>query len=172
MKFPLAGGRLVWNMAMGRMSDRRLQNRPLLASPHSQSHLVDPFVKWSTARVLVQLVLEADLILPSGTVDVPGLIEAVGYTIEDQRIVAILRGIIDELIVLLDVVPARRPVRTSDPVEDPSSAVAIPRRPVAISKVALAADHKFLGRQYHVEIELGRPEVGFGSGVMVDPEVP
>lgn len=30
------------------------------ASPHRQSHLIDPFVKRSTAGVLVELVLETD----------------------------------------------------------------------------------------------------------------
>jgi hypothetical protein len=69
--------------------------RPL---PHRQSHVIDPFVKWSTGGILVQLELDADHIRPSGIVDVPGLIDSVGFTIYDQGVVAILGGI-DALLV-------------------------------------------------------------------------
>ena len=143
----------------------------ICALPHRQIHVIDPFVKWSTGGILVQLELDADHIRPGGIVDGPGLIESVGLTIDDQRVVAILRGI-DALNVPLDVVPAGRPVRTSDSIENPTIALAIPGRPVAVSKVALAADHEFLAPENLPEIELRGPEVGFGSRVVVDPEVP
>ena len=150
---------------------RKFVQPPPFALPHGQSHFIDPFVKRSASGIVVQLELQADLICPGSTVDVPGLIDSVRCAIKDQRIVAILRGI-DELIVPLHVVPTRRPVRTRDSVEDPSLAVAIPGRPVPVSEVALAADHKFVARQNYVEIELRGPEVGLDSGVVVDPEVP
>ena len=112
------------------------------ALPHSQSHLIDPFVKRGTCRILVQLVLEADLILPRGRVDRPGLVESVTNTVKDQCVVTIPRRA-DELFIPLNVVPARCPVRTRNSVEDPSITLAIPRGPVAVSKVALRADHEF-----------------------------
>ena len=42
--------------------------------PHRQSHFIHPFVKWSTGGILVQLILDTDHILPSGSVDRPSLI--------------------------------------------------------------------------------------------------
>ena len=121
------------------------------ALPLRQSHIVNPFVKRSTGGILVQLVLNPGLILPGGRVDRPGLIESVASTVEDECVVAILRGT-GALNVPLNVVPARRPVRTRNPIENPSIALAIPRGPVAISKVALGADHEFLAALNHVEI--------------------
>src|SRR6202044_4118465 len=91
--------------------------------------------------------------------------------IENQRVVAILRGT-EALIVPLNVVPAGRPVLTRDSIENPATALAIPGGPVAVSNVALAADHELLATEDLPEIELRGPEVGFGSGVVVDPEVP
>ena len=114
-----------------------------LASPHRQGYVVDPFMKWSSRGVLVQLELDADLIRPISRVGIPSLIKGIDCTIQDQRIVAILRGIIDELVVLLNVVPPGRPVRAGGSIEKPSVAVAVPCRPVAISIVALAAGHEF-----------------------------
>ena len=128
-------------------------NHPALALPHRQSHVIDPFVKWSTGGILVQLVLDADHIRPSGIVDGPGLIESVGLTIEDQGVVPILRRT-DALKVPLNVVPARRLVRTRNSIENPTTALTIPGGPVAISKVALAADHEFLAAENLPEIEL------------------
>jgi hypothetical protein len=142
-----------------------------LALPNGQSHVIDPFVKGSTGGILVQLKLDADHIRPSRIVDGPGLIESVGLTIHHERVVAILRGI-DALNVPLNVVPAGRPVRTRDSVEDPAIALAIPGGPVAVSKVALTADHEFLAPENLPEIELRGPEVVFSSGVVVDREVP
>src|SRR5579863_6911858 len=113
------------------------------ALPHRQSHLIDPFVKVRPGGVLVQLVLEADLILPSRAVGGPGLVESVGGSIKDQRVVAILGGI-GQVVVLLYVMPSRRPVRTRDRIKKPSSALAIPRCPVAVSKVALGAGHELV----------------------------
>lgn len=141
------------------------------ALPHRQGHVVDPFVKWSGAGVLVQLILDADHIGPRGVVGGPGLIEPVGLAIEDQRVVAILRGA-DALNVPLDVVPAGRPVRARNSIENPTIALAVPGGPVAVSKVALAADHEFFAAEDLPEIELRGPVVVFGSGVVVDGEVP
>lgn len=50
---------------------------PPRALPHRQIHVIDPFVKWSAAGVLVQLELDADHIRPRGIVDVPGLVQSV-----------------------------------------------------------------------------------------------
>lgn len=133
--------------------------------------MIDPFVKWSTGGILVQLELDADHIRPSGRVDRPGLIESVRITIENQRVVAVLRCI-EALKVPLDVVPARRPVRTRDSIQNPTIALAIPGRPVAVSKVALAADHELAAPENLPQVELRGPEVGFGSGIVIDPEVP
>jgi hypothetical protein len=49
--------------------------------------MIHPFVKRSCGGILVQLELNADHILPGGGVDIPCLIESVGRTIEDQRVV-------------------------------------------------------------------------------------
>src|SRR6185437_15180426 len=121
------------------------------ALPLRQSHVIDPFVKWSTGGILVQLVLDAGLILPRGRVDRPSLIESVSSTVEDERVVAILRGT-GALNVPLNVVPARRPVRARDSIQNPSIALAIPRGPVAISKVALGTDHEFVATLDDVKI--------------------
>src|ERR1700733_503401 len=108
------------------------QSSPL---PHCQIHVIDPFMNRSAGGILVQLVLDADHIRPRGIVDRPGLVESVGLTIDDQRVVAILRGA-DALNVPLDVVPGiRRPARASDSIEDPTIARTIPGRPVAVAKV-------------------------------------
>jgi hypothetical protein len=81
-----------------------INNHPPLALPHR--YLIDPFLKRSTEGILVQLELDAGHIRRSSIVEVPGLIESVGLTIEDQRVVAILRGT-DAIKVSLNVVPAR-----------------------------------------------------------------
>jgi len=128
-------------------------------------------MKWGAGGILVQLVLDADHIRPGGVVEGPGLVESVCMTVKYECVVAILRGT-DALVVPLNVVPAGRPVRTGDSIENPGTALAIPGRPVAVSKVALAADHEFLAAENHPEIELRGPEVGFCSGVVVGPEIP
>jgi hypothetical protein len=58
-----------------------IYNHPPLALPHRQSHVIDPFVKWSAGGILVQLVLNADHIRPSSSVNVPGLIESIGLAV-------------------------------------------------------------------------------------------
>ena len=78
-------------------------------------------MQWSAGGILVQLVLDADHIRPSGGVDVPGLIESVCLTVEHECVVTILRGI-EALIVPLNVVPARRPVRTRNSIQNPGIA--------------------------------------------------
>ena len=128
-------------------------------------------MNWSAGGVLVQLVLDADHIRPRGIVDRPGLVESVVLTIDNQRVVAILRGA-DSLNVPLDMVPGiRRPARTSDSIENPTIACTIPGRPVAVAKVALAADHELFPAKHLPEIELRGPEA-CGSGVVVNPKVP
>jgi hypothetical protein len=128
-------------------------------------------MNWIPGGVLIQLVLDADHIRPGGIVNRPGLVESVRLTIDDQRVVAILRGV-DALFVPLDVVPGiRRPARTSDSIEDPTIARTIPCSPVAVAKVALAADHVLFAAEHLPEIELRRPE-SWGGGVVVDPEIP
>src|SRR6202042_683744 len=123
-----------------------------------QIHVIDPFMNRSAGGILVQLVLDADHIRPRGIVDRPGLVESVGLTIDDQRVVAILRGA-DALNVPLDVVPGiRRPARASDSIEDPTIARTIPGRPVAVAEVALASDHELFAVKHLPEIELRGPE--------------
>ena len=76
------------------------------ALPHGQSDVIDPLVQWSAGGILVQLVLDADHIRPGGIVGVPGLIESVAVTVQNERVVAILRGA-DALKIPLNVVPTR-----------------------------------------------------------------
>jgi hypothetical protein len=104
---------------------------------------MDQFMQRGAAGILVELVLDADHIGPDGLVDVPGLIKSECLTVENERVVAILGGT-DALKVPLNVVPGGRPAGTRASVQNPTIALAIPGSPVAISEVALAADHAFL----------------------------
>lgn len=109
------------------------------ALPHRQSDFINPLAQWSTRGILIELVLNSDHIGPSGIVGGPGLIQSVRVVVKHECVVAIGRWV-DALDVQLDVVPARRPVRARNPIQDPTIALAIPGGPVAVSKVALTAD--------------------------------